>query len=241
MQGNGRERNRKGPPPITSAPSPPPSTLSPRRESCARCKEQGAGPGVALLPKEPSAPSLASLVLCPPTHTPSCPSLVGTEGGGRPYAQVRQILQKTLLKVQVDVVVGPSSPRQLRPKSAPNWVATMQAQRCIPNPHPRPNLCTHPIQRPNGRDEERSRETDWERDHTTPWHAMTRTAAAAGHRGYHRRRRAHAHTPGLCSPACRRMADVLSLAVLCYVAMQHGRSMCIADDSTHSQTHYMMV
>lgn len=48
---------------------------------------------------------------------------------------------------------------------------------------------------------------------------------------------------GLCSPACRRMADVLCRAVLCYVAMQHGRIVVHRADNSaycreHSQTHY---
>lgn len=100
MQGNGRERNRKGPPR-----SPPPSPNPPRPgKSCARCKEQDRGwlccqKNLARLPP-------SSCCVLQPTHTPSFPCLVGTEGGGRPYAQVRRILQQTLLMVRVDVVVA---------------------------------------------------------------------------------------------------------------------------------------
>lgn len=171
--GKRKGEKQKGPPPlspITSAPSP----IHRRRESCARCKEQDRGwlccqKNLARLSRLP--PPLWLCVLAP-THTPpSFPCLVGTEGGGRSLCSGTANLAENLAEGAGRCGSGASSSSTgLRPKSAPNWVAMMQAQRCIPNPHPRPNLWTHPIQRPNGRDEERSRETDWER--TIPHHAI---------------------------------------------------------------------
>lgn len=120
---------------------------------------------MALLPKEPSAPyCLPPAVLAHPhaptrAHThPFLPSHVwlARKEGAAPYAQVRRISQQALPVAEVDVVAG--APQVLRPKSAPSWVAMMQAQRCIPNPHPHPNLCTHPPSVPAaemGRDHER--------------------------------------------------------------------------------------
>lgn len=149
--GKRKGEKQKRPPP----PSPqhlPPSTLSPRRESCARCKEQGAGPGVALLPKEPSAPLSPPSCCVLPTHTPSFPCLVGTEGGGRPYAQVRRILQKTLLKVLVDVVVGLES----LDRSPSEVCAQLGCNDAGPAVHPKSASASQfvrpPTQRPNGRD-----------------------------------------------------------------------------------------
>lgn len=119
MQGNGRERNRKAPPPLShhlsTFPHPPQA-----RELCTL---QGAGPGVALLPKEPSAsfsPPTSALAVCSRTHPhPPLPSHVwlARKEGAAPYAQVRRILQKTLLKVRVDVVVAPRVPRQVSVRS----------------------------------------------------------------------------------------------------------------------------
>lgn len=78
---------------------------------------------MALLPKEPSAsfsPPTSALAVCvlAPTHTP-LPSHVwlARKEGAAPYAQVRRILQKTLLKVRVDVVVAPRVPRQVSVRS----------------------------------------------------------------------------------------------------------------------------
>lgn len=161
MQGNGRERNRKGPPHHLLPPVHP-------GKSCARCKEQDRG--WLLLPKEPSAPFLPfsppPLAVCSRPHTPSFPCLVGTEGGGRPYAQVRRILQQTLLMVQVDMVVGSTGPSEV--------CAQLGCNDAGPAMHPKSASASQfvhpPTQRPNGRDGERSRETDWER--AIPHHGM---------------------------------------------------------------------
>lgn len=126
------------------------------QQRCARCKEQDRG---WLCCQKNLARLIASLLLCSPTHThPFLPSHVwlARKEGAAPYAQVRRVLQETPPAAEVDVVVG--APQVLRPKSAPSWVAMMQAQRCIPNPHPHPNLCTHPPSLPTaemGRDHER--------------------------------------------------------------------------------------
>lgn len=171
--GKRKGEKQKGPPPlspITSAPSP----IHRRRESCARCKEeQDRGwlccqKNLARLSRLPPP-----LLLCSRTH-PHPPFLAMSGWHGRrgpPLCSGTANLAGNLAEGAGRCGSGASSSSTgLRPKSAPNWVAMMQAQRCIPNPHPHPNLCTHPIQRPNGRDEERSRETDWER--TIPHHAI---------------------------------------------------------------------
>lgn len=128
MQGNGRERNRKGPPlsPITSAPSP----IQRRRESCARCKEEEeedrgwlcCQKNLARLPRLP--PPLWLCVLAP-THTPpSFQCLVGTEGGGRSLCSGTANLAENLAEGAGRCGSGASSSSTgLRPKSAPNWVA----------------------------------------------------------------------------------------------------------------------
>lgn len=115
---------------------------------------QGAGPGVALLPKEPSAPSLPPLL---PTHTPLPPHVwLARKEGAAPLCSGTANLAENLADGAGSFGSGP--PTGLHPKSAPNWVTMMQAQRCIPNPHPHPNLCTHPPSVPTAemrRDHER--------------------------------------------------------------------------------------
>lgn len=112
--GKRKGEKQKGPP----LPLPSPQHLPPHppqaRELCT-LQGGGAGPGVALLPKEPSAS------FSPPTSAlaPPLPSHVwlARKEGAAPYAQVRRILQKTLLKVRVDVVVAPRVPRQVSVRS----------------------------------------------------------------------------------------------------------------------------
>lgn len=158
MQGNGRERNRKRDPihyPSTQA----------KLCTAHACKEQGRGwlccqKNLARLLCLPSCcllcPCLPRLPSRPPTH-PFLP-MSGWHGrrGPPPLCSGTANLAENLADGAGSFGSGP--PTGLRPKSAPNWVTMMQAQRCIPNPHPHPNLCTHPPSVPTAemrRDHER--------------------------------------------------------------------------------------
>lgn len=158
MQGNGRERNRKGPP-ITFPPIHP-QAIHPGwpGKSCARCKEQDRGWLCCQknLARLSCASRLPPAVLSRP-HTPSsCLLMSGWHGRrGPPLCSGTANLAANLADGAGRC--GSVHPG-LRPKSAPNWVAMMQAQRCIPNPHPHPNVCTHPPSVPTAemaRDHER--------------------------------------------------------------------------------------
>lgn len=210
MQGNGRERNRKGPP-ITS----PPSTQA---KSCAaRCKEQDRGwlccqKNLARL----SCLSRLPLLLSSPAHTHPFLPMSGWHGRrGPPLCSGTMNLAANLAEDAGRCGSGLD-------RSPSEVCAQLGCNDAGPAVHPKSASASQfvhpPTQRPNGRDGERSRETDWERTMPHHGHAMTRTVAAA-HRGYHRRRRAptRAHAgPVLASlPACRRMADALCRAVLC--------------------------